>query len=294
MGSDRLPVSKITLALSVFAVCILTSCKHEVPAPNIKNHLADFGLKGKVKLCIETEYNAVEKSGEIQKGDLEFKVINMFSENGYIVESHIYNSRGNLYSKMAFKYDSNGKLIEMDDYTNGILKSKLTYSYDASGNETERRSYLPGDSLEYRIINKYDANGKKIEEIQFKADGTLDSRYLSIYDSNGKLVETNGFEQDSNQTVRIMHKYDDKGREAESKIYDTDTSNAMTDNFIYDEDGKIIEAINNLGGIVKKTTYSYDRYDNTGNWMFKKETETSFDSKVQVKITERVIEYYKE
>ena len=87
-------------------------------------------LKGKVKSIEEFTFNSVEKSGEIQKG--------------------------NLLSNLIYDYDSEGNKIEEREYTTlKLLSNKKRYLYDDKGNNIELRESFP-DKYFTRYMIVYD------------------------------------------------------------------------------------------------------------------------------------------
>ena len=107
------------IILATLSVLCLVSCnqleKKTEKKTEKKNDLTEENLKGKVKSIKETTYKAVEKFGQIEKGD----VLNN--------DFNIYNEKGNNIEGNGYDYDSDGIL---DDY-------KYTYKYDEKGNNIE-------------------------------------------------------------------------------------------------------------------------------------------------------------
>ena len=128
------------IILVILSVLCLVSCNQSEK----KNDLTEENLKGKVKSITENTYEAVDKFGQIEKGDVlvdssavytddgRFKIYN---EKGNKIEENYYNSNGSLIYKNTYKYDEKGNKIEENYYnSNGRLYSKTTYKYDEKGN----------------------------------------------------------------------------------------------------------------------------------------------------------------
>ena len=99
-----------------------------------KSDRDDLNLSKKVKSVRDFEYEAIEKFGEVEKGDY-YKYGNnqslVFDEAGNQTENNTYNSDGSLDIKTTYKYDEKGNKIERNTYnSDGSIKSKLTYEYD--------------------------------------------------------------------------------------------------------------------------------------------------------------------
>ena len=184
------------IILVILSVLCLVSCNQSEK----KNDLTEENLKGKVKSITENTYEAVEKFGQIEKGDVlvdssavytddgHFKIYN---EKGNKIEENYYNSNGSLIYKNTYKYDEKGNKIEENYYnSNGRLYSKTTYKYDEKGNMIEDNFYDSDDgSLIYKNTYKYDEKGNNIEKNNYDSNGRLDSKYTYEYDKNNNWTQ---------------------------------------------------------------------------------------------------------
>ena len=165
-----------------------------------KNDLTEENLKGKVKSITENTYEAVNKFGQIEKGDIlvdssavytddgHFKIYN---EKGNKIEENYYNSNGRLYSKTTYKYDEKGNMIEDNFYDSddGSLIYKNTYKYDEKGNKIEEYHYDEDGKFNYKYTYKYDEKGNNIEKNNYDSNGRLDSKYTYEYDKNNNWTQ---------------------------------------------------------------------------------------------------------
>ena len=146
------------IILVILSVLCLVSCNQSEK----KNDLTEENLKGKVKSITENTYEAVDKFGQIEKGDIlvdssavytddgHFKIYN---EKGNKIEENYYNSNGSLIYKNTYKYDEKGNIIEENHYdSNGRLDSKYTYEYDKNNNWTQRIEYK--NTIPHRITER--------------------------------------------------------------------------------------------------------------------------------------------
>ena len=184
------------IILAILSVLCLVSCNQSEK----KNDLTEENLKGKVKSITENTYEAVEKFGQIEKGDVlvdssavytddgRFKIYN---EKGNKIEENYYNSNGRLYSKTTYKYDEKGNMIEDNFYDSddGSLIYKNTYKYDEKGNIIEEYHYDEDGKFNYKYTYKYDEKGNIIEENHYDSNGRLDSKYTYEYDKNNNWTQ---------------------------------------------------------------------------------------------------------
>ena len=138
------------IILAILSVLRLVSCKQSEK----KNDLTEKNLKGKVKSIKETTYEAVEKFGQIEKGDVLNNYFNIYNEKGNKIEDNSYDSDGRLLGyKTTYKYDEKGNNIEKNNYdSNGRLDSKYTYEYDKNNNWTQRIEYK--NTIPHRITER--------------------------------------------------------------------------------------------------------------------------------------------
>ena len=163
------------IILVILSVLYLVSCNQSEK----KNDLTEENLKGKVKSITENTYEAVDKCGPIEKGNVlvdssavytddgRFKIYN---EKGNKIEENYYNSNGRLYSKATYKYDEKGNMIEDNFYDSddGSLIYKNTYKYDEKGNNIEKNNYDSNGRLDSKHTYEYDKNNNWTQRIEYK------------------------------------------------------------------------------------------------------------------------------
>lgn len=135
----------------VLAMLCLASCEKSTQ----KNDLAELKLNGKVKSIREIPYKAVEKFGEVAKGDaLDIIGENLqitFNEKGNKLEENWFNPDGRLFSKYTYKYDDKGNKLEENLLNSDVnLDDKYTYkyTYDQQGNWIQRIAYKVKNGVE--------------------------------------------------------------------------------------------------------------------------------------------------
>ena len=180
------------IILAILSVLRLVSCKQSEK----KNDLTEENLKGKVKSIKETPYEAVDKFGQIEKGNVLYDdfifPFTIYDEKGNKIEEYHYDEDGNLSSKDTYEYDEKGNNIERNWYdSDGRLGYKLIYKYNEKGNIIEENYYDSNGSLSYKTTYKYDKKGNKIEDNSYDSDGSLNSKTTYKYDEKGNMIEYN-------------------------------------------------------------------------------------------------------
>ena len=157
------------IILATLSVLCLVSCNQSEK----KNDLTEENLKGKVKSITENTYEAVDKFGQIEKGDVLVDSSAVYTDDGHF---KIYNEKGNKIEENY--YNSNGSLIY-----------KNTYKYDEKGNKIEEYHYDEDGKFNYKYTYKYDEKGNNIEKNNYDSNGRLDSKYTYEYDKNNNWTQ---------------------------------------------------------------------------------------------------------
>lgn len=256
--------------ITIFSVVILffNSCQNN----NVRNDLNEVALTGKVKSVIETNYEPIEKFGDIIKGEkikgYASSEATLYNSEGNVIENIRYRSDGEMEYKSIFKFDEKANKIQKDVYnSNKELEGRWEYNYDDKGMISETNIYDSIGKFIRKIKCEYDINGRVIEDYTYNSDGKLEERmtldYIdaknkteSIYNANGDLIFKNVYEYDENKTL-MRQEYN-----------------------IYGLYGKDIRTL---------YTYKYTKYDKEGNWI---ERIQYNEENIPTIITDRKIEYY--
>ncbi len=239
-----------------------TSCEKKK-----KTDWEKYNLKGRVKSFTNFTYKAIEKFGEVQKGE---RVENYFqnfeqfyNKKGFLQKqnSYYYNS---LYEENILVYDKKGTKIETNIYNSiGKLKSKNIYKNDTKGNIIEEDEYsdIKG-SLKQKNIYKYDKDANLIEHTIYNHKNELETKFILKY--NKALIEISNYFSDGSLNWKNTYKYDNRENVMELNVYKFD------------------------GSLDYKYTYKY-KYDKNGNWI----KQISYKNDKLYEIVERKYEYYK-
>ena len=212
----------ILILVSLVIGCVNSLTEEEV---EIKNDLTENNLNGNVKSINEIAFKALEKFGEMERGErIEFD-----SDLSYLHKNYLFN----------ILYNKNGFITKtiISDLSDDIVESK-TKTYDINNNLLESKRYNSENTLISRWTTKYDSLGNEIEVVNFVEDGSIENKYLKVYDSLNNLVEVDNF----NTLGELIQK---------SK-YEYNNNNTIISN--YNPDGsllnKIIRGHDSLGNLI--------------------------------------------
>jgi len=203
---------KLTFVLLFALTGILISCSTE----KVKNKQKETDSKSVVKSIRETEFKALDKFGELQKGDLQSVTITLFDNNGNKLERSYYYPNGSLKEKGIYRYNSENILIGVDAYgQSGSLKYHyIIVKIDEQGNPTHTYEVNLNQDTVYKYVDRYDDIGNIIEFCCYGSDGTFLGRNYYKYDDKKNKIEDLDYDSDgkliSSKTFKY-EKYDKNG-----------------------------------------------------------------------------------
>ena len=253
-------------------------------------------ILGKVKVVTENFYSAEENFGETKKNQIESSETYQFNKLGLPVSytvlfnnsasnlhKYSYNSKKKISScelyrnnklskKLIFKYNTNDKCSERDDYSgSGSLNEKTLYTYNSNGNCVKTQLYEKGDSLADYAEHTYDIDNNHIGNLIEVIQGIHLYRYK--YDSSNRIIES---------TYRINPEYKDDimHGQVEKTTYEYNEKGDLIDKTSYD--------INSKEESYERRSYTYDK---KGNWIIKIVHSKDSSGVRSIKYIERKIEY---
>ena len=250
----------------------------------------------KIKLMMESIHDPILKAGNFEVSPKlsknSFPHESYFDQKGMLLRKNTFNSKGNLESKILFKYDRNNNNIECIAYhSDGSLASKKVNKFDfenklIEGSEFDAREKIVSrktaryDSAGYRILTSYERiRGGLIKTLEsvfdknenhcanyYFSDEVLESKEIKRYDVNGNLFETIQYYPLTNEQIVTRFKYDQQNNKVEvvilknnlvttKTIYRYDSKNNLTETFSYGV----------MGTLEGHHKYLYE-FDAEGNW----------------------------
>ncbi len=223
----------LLIVVSIILLACATDNKNQLIKKEYK--LDDYGhvsakLFGNIKSIRNNVFEAIEESGSIKKGNMEFSTSSVDAalyENFY----NIYNTKGNRVEVIQsssmdkwlttkYMHDDEGNEISSATHTqDGRLTNTATFNYDEKGNLI-KVNYQDGSYVNF----KYDSKGNRIEKfslfanplgnssdkITYKIDsnGNAVEHLSDLYDKNGNVIQSGG---ESRLNPKKTYQYDGKG-----------------------------------------------------------------------------------
>lgn len=182
-------------AILALTILILFSCTEQnLPKKDIEY----YEINGKVNHLTIYHYNAIEKDGEIVKGDPnregEDDQTLTFNKQGYIIQAYFYGEVDSLDSKLLRDHDKNFNCLgEIGYNAKGGLMFEWVWLYDDMGNNTERIEIQEDSSLFTSWYLYYDEGGELIARSIYRnsISGLFDSLRWVLDDKKRQIEEWN-------------------------------------------------------------------------------------------------------
>jgi len=278
-----------------FLIFYITSCSSGISQTQTTD-LATMNLKGAVKQVKQFTYTAVEKFGEIQKGDFQPKIFgpenqNMvltFDKDGFTKEKRHYDKAGNYNGNTIVGYDEHKhRFTEISYNINKDIDVSVRGIYNKEKRELNSTIHYHSINDSATKIDFFDDFGRKIKTDWLGAKGKLTSRVIYKYDTRGNLIEETTYSSNGALSSKTRNTFDGKNYKVQSET--EYNSELKTYYFKYDNFGNVIEEYGGRpGDRVVKTIYKY-KYDKNNNWI---ERVSYLYGELPVDFTERHIEYY--
>ena len=255
--------------LITIIILLIYSCNNQ----NKKNDVSKYKLNGDVKSLTNTHYTAIEKFGEISKGerkrefdsysDFEYE----FNKEGNLSELLGYKPDGTLSYKTKYIYNEEGVLIESKLYGKN-WNTKSSYKFDVNGNKTERQNYKLDGGNGIKYIYNYDNKGNRTEDSVYEIDGSIRKKETFKYDEKGNVIEKIRYKTDLSVEYRYVYIYDENNNNVKTSKYKLDGSLDWSSENEYDKYGNEIKDITKdiEGKVLWQYTFRYE-YDKDNNWI---------------------------
>lgn len=236
--------------LIILLACI--SCSE-----NQSNDLKEYNLKGDVISVKSKKYRAIEKFGEVEKGEVASRNDDYRLDADFANVHHIFNDQGRIISTTLFD-------------KNGDIDVKITIE------DTIANFYSPGGRLMIRAISDDYDLPKEINVYDF--DGDLRSKVLSTYDEKQNPLETKEYDESGALMSQSTYTYNENDlikneeimkvenkRVGYSRRKTKDTINSIF-TYTYNAHNDVAEITLERENKELSKTYTYT-YDDQDNWI---------------------------
>lgn len=188
-----------------------------------------------------------------------------YDGNGNILTELHYTPKGEVESRVANTYDSNGRPTESAQYDSfDELCQKNVFYYDDETGRLSRKGCFYGEgSPEYATVYVYE-NDRLVREDAYDEEEFSCTEKSYQYDEAGHNTQTTEYDEDGKVLYRTTDEYDSEGRLAKRLREEPQEHDSRTFVYAYDEQGhKTKELMYNFDG--KLIAKAYYRYDEQGH-----------------------------
>lgn len=223
-------------------------------------------------------------------GQLQSKILYRYDANGYVVEEKMFVDE-KLHTKRKNYYNKTSKIAKEIWYSygdNGIDTTMYVYAYNNHGDRTQLTAKADG-SISFQTIFKYtyDKQGHMVTKKEYTAAFGL--KYLWKFDNRGNVVVEKNFNADGSLNYKAVYTYDKAGNKIEEKVFEAGHELINRRTYTYNGNVFISKTFWPSGELDYKYTHHY-AFDNHGNWI----KEIQLMGNDPYTITIRKIKYYDE
>ena len=244
----------------------------------------------KLKGCKEAKvYVCYYKDNELDPESKSLVEHDVYDEEGNIIVKEKIWRRDRYRSKVVYKYNEKGTLIEEQDFYDGELQYITKYEYNEKDKKIKTQYFEYSDGEELKHTTKYEYNDKGLvtEKIEYDKQSKLINKAVYEYNNKGSVIELQNFEGEKLEYT-TKYEYNDKGLVTEEIEYDPQDEIINKAVFEYNDNGDVIE-LQNFEGEKLEYIIKY-KYNDKGVLIEETEYET-IDNKQSEPSNTLVYEY---
>lgn len=156
-----------------------------------------------------------------------------YNPNGFMTETDIYNSKGQV--EYVYKYDYKNNLrVKTTRYTqDGKADKYYAYDYNKFKNKTKSTRYNLSQDMDKYYTYEYDDSGNLIKENWYDKSGREEYSVEYGYNDNGQKTTAKSYNEENNLIYKFQFKYDNSGNILEEEKYDSDGDKTGIIQYIY-------------------------------------------------------------
>ena len=256
---------KKTIVILIIICLSVHSCSKSTNSSDRKNHISEYGFKGKVKSVKSELFNLIPEKDTFRIGEkingisIDRNELLEFNKTGNLTFSKEFLANGKVSDEIINTYDKNNKLTErkvIDNYGKG---SVIDYQYFYNSSDSLEKVIISGKN--FKRIHKIERDKKirPIKNLTIQND-TILTTYIVEYDQNNNVIAEKQFKEQNIPVKLIDRTFNEinlKIREQVVEYSSWDTLRYQNE-FIYDKKQNLI-----LGKYNIENDSSYNTVKNT-------------------------------
>ena len=182
-------------------ICLsVHSCSKSTNSSDRKNHISEYGFKGKVKSVKSELFNLIPEKDTFRIGEkingisIDRNELLEFNKTGNLTFSKEFLANGKVSDEIINTYDKNNKLTErkvIDNYGKG---SVIDYQYFYNSSDSLEKVIISGKN--FKRIHKIERDKKirPIKNLTIQND-TILTTYIVEYDQNNNVIAEKQFKE---------------------------------------------------------------------------------------------------
>ena len=176
-------VSLFILVLSATATLAPLRAQQE-----LKRRPGNFLIYGPVHTIRDERVTFTKQNGELVEGPRVLVQTMEYNEDGTKQEWTSYRPEGNIVYRRVETYDPDGRILEIDNFPNGILNTRVVSNYDDQKQLIERVTYGgDGSVLDRTVVRR---QGNQTESWSYDSRGNITSQSKTTNDRPAKRADT--------------------------------------------------------------------------------------------------------
>jgi len=249
----RLPISTCRQHMKKAIVILITiclslhSCSKSTNSSDRKNHISEYGFKGKVKSVNSELFNLIPEKDTFRIGEkingisINRNELLEFNKTGNLTFSKEFLANGKVSDEILNTYDKNNKLTErkvIDNYGKG---SVTNYQYIYNSSDSLEQVIVSGKNFKriHKIVR--DKKVRPIKNLIIQND-TILTTYVVEYDQKNNVIAEKQFKNQNNLVKLIDREFNPKNLKVREQIVEYSSWDTLRyqNEFIYDKNQNLI------------------------------------------------------
>ncbi|PIZ07256.1 MAG: hypothetical protein COY56_10145 [Flavobacteriaceae bacterium CG_4_10_14_0_8_um_filter_34_31] len=232
----------------LITICLsLHSCSKSTNSSDRKNHISEYGFKGKVKSVNSELFNLIPEKDTFRIGEkingisINRNELLEFNKTGNLTFSKEFLANGKVSDEILNTYDKNNKLTErkvIDNYGKG---SVTNYQYIYNSSDSLEQVIVSGKNFKriHKIVR--DKKVRPIKNLIIQND-TILTTYVVEYDQKNNVIAEKQFKNQNNLVKLIDREFNPKNLKVREQIVEYSSWDTLRyqNEFIYDKNQNLI------------------------------------------------------
>jgi antitoxin component YwqK of YwqJK toxin-antitoxin module len=156
----------------------------------LKRRPGNFLIYGPVQTIRDERVTFTKENGNLVEGPKVLLQTLTYNEDGTKQDSTYYSPVGNVVLRRVATYDPDGRILETNNYQNGILSNRVLSNYNDQKELIERVTYRRDGSVSNRTVFRRQGNQRESESWSYDMHGGIVAQSKTTNDLPAKRAES--------------------------------------------------------------------------------------------------------